>query len=489
MVETTDLVIANPILPNIHQPIISVVMCVYNRSALLKRAIRSIVEQTYKDWELIIVDDGSEEDIKAIVSGFNDSRIIYLRIDKNSGVPVARNLGNAIARGRYIAVADSDDINYPDRLQVEIDTLVQNPGIDVVYSSAYVIYPDDVTTPSRLFEALEWDLFKMLYQENLCFHPTVMFRKKCLETAKYNEKYRYGSDYVFLANLAINGHNFKKISKPLIRYMRHKASISRANKDEQIRMSKQGIAELAKSLPKDWQGMQQIKGVNDFSFELSIIIPAYKNAAELQRTLAALCYQLYDKDAYELIICDDGTPDDSVKRLAQEYSDKGLHIQYFWNPDKGYTLCNARNAGLCLANADILAFLDADMVPEQGFVRKVINLHLIESNLMAIHARNQIDENGLLLFDEDRDITKEPWRLMGGGNISIRLQNAQLIGKFDANYNLDWGLEDADWALRAIKLGIEVRYVSDIVASHIGTKTFKSPRKNVIYFKSKWAQI
>jgi glycosyltransferase involved in cell wall biosynthesis len=466
------------------EPKISVVMCVYNRADKIKESIKSIINQTFKDWELIIIDDGSEEDIGKVVSSFKDSRIVYKRLSENSGVPVARNIGNSMARGEFIAVADSDDINFPKRLQAEYDTLIQNPEVDVVYSSAWIIYPDD-NGKVVMYEAHDWDTYRMIYDENLCFHPTIMFRKSVLKDTKYTQDYRFGSDYVFMAELALKGYKFKKIKEPLIRYTRHNKSISRENKSGQTNMSREGINKLLAKYPLPV--IEKKRGINDFDYPLSIIIPAYNNTEELEVTLFALSNQDSEKDSFEIIVCDDGGSEETLKLIQEFISSKGLNINYFWNPDRGYTLCNVRNAGLKLANGRIIAFLDADMKPCSDFVKNVILLHSGNDNLLAIHARNQIDSDGCVISLEDRSLNlNEAWRMMGGGNISIRKSNAEIIGLFDVNYNLDWGLEDIDWALRARDLGINIIYAPHIIASHQGVKTFKETGKNKIYHKNKW---
>ena len=156
------------------KPLVSVVMCVYNRKNLLAETLKSILNQTFENFELIIIDDGSEEELEEFINGFQDPRIRYKKLPENKGVPTARNIGNSMAKGEFIAVMDSDDINFPQRLQVEVDTLLQNPRVDVVYSSVIINYPND-SVKVKHFEAPEFNLFDMIYKENQCFHPTVMF--------------------------------------------------------------------------------------------------------------------------------------------------------------------------------------------------------------------------------------------------------------------------------------------------------------------------
>ena len=90
-------------------PIVSVIIPTYNRENLVSQAIQSVLNQTYRDFELIVVDDASIDNTQKIVNNFNDSRIRYICHKQNAGVSVAQNTGIAKARGEYIAFLDSDD--------------------------------------------------------------------------------------------------------------------------------------------------------------------------------------------------------------------------------------------------------------------------------------------------------------------------------------------------------------------------------------------
>ena len=117
-------------------PKVSVVMAVYNRAHLLPHAVRSIINQTFTDWELIIVDDASSDNTPEVVRAFTqqDKRIRYHRHQHNSGLATARNTSFELARGTYIALQDDDDISLPHRLQTQVDFLEQNPHIDLISS-------------------------------------------------------------------------------------------------------------------------------------------------------------------------------------------------------------------------------------------------------------------------------------------------------------------------------------------------------------------
>ena len=119
-------------------PIVSVIIPTYNRVYLLGRAIRSVLTQTYQDFEIIVVDDGSTDNIEDVVTNFNDSRIKYIRHEKNKGGAVARNTGIKAARSKYSAFLDSDDEWLSDKLKQQIECLENSDEeVGVVYCEFY----------------------------------------------------------------------------------------------------------------------------------------------------------------------------------------------------------------------------------------------------------------------------------------------------------------------------------------------------------------
>lgn len=108
-------------------PTVSVIIPTYNRSHLVGRAIRSVLNQTYQDFEIIVVDDGSTDSTEDVVKGFNDGRIRYIRHDENKGAAAARNTGIKAALGKYIAFQDSDDEWWPEKLEKQVRVLENAP--------------------------------------------------------------------------------------------------------------------------------------------------------------------------------------------------------------------------------------------------------------------------------------------------------------------------------------------------------------------------
>jgi len=119
-------------------PTVSVIIPTYNRAHLVGRAIQSVLNQTYQDFELIVVDDGSKDSTEKVIKEFQqkDNRIIYLKHDQNKGGSAARNTGIKASRGEYIAFLDSDDLWLPEKLKVEINIL-ENGKKFIICSTGY----------------------------------------------------------------------------------------------------------------------------------------------------------------------------------------------------------------------------------------------------------------------------------------------------------------------------------------------------------------
>lgn len=119
-------------------PKISVVMPTHNRANTVHHAIQSIIDQTFDDWELIIVDDGSTDNTEKVVKLFADSRIRYVKNKTNRGISYTRNRGNKLARADIIVVQDDDDMSFPDRLEEIYKYFLDHPETDYLYHWAYI---------------------------------------------------------------------------------------------------------------------------------------------------------------------------------------------------------------------------------------------------------------------------------------------------------------------------------------------------------------
>ena len=199
----------------IKKPEISVIMSVYNGMPYLQEAVKSILNQTYKDFEFIIVDDASTDDSLKYLKGINDKRIKILSNEKNLGLAVSLNKALNAARGEYIARMDADDISKPERLHIQLNFMELNPQIDICGSFVSVIDENGKLVGSIKKPTTDDKIKKQIYWLTPLLHPTWFAKKEVFTKLKgYDKKWDYVEDFEFL----IRAKDFKmaNISKYLL---------------------------------------------------------------------------------------------------------------------------------------------------------------------------------------------------------------------------------------------------------------------------------
>lgn len=162
--------------------IVSVIIATYNRKDLLCEAIQSVLSQPYPDFELIIVDDGSSDGTQTMVAGFNDSRIKYI-YQSNQGRSHARNAGIRLAKGKYIAFLDSDDVYLPHKLFLQVEHMDKHPQVGMIYTSAWCINEQGHVTKKGYTASVSGAIYKYIafFLPVTITLPTVMVRKEIFE--------------------------------------------------------------------------------------------------------------------------------------------------------------------------------------------------------------------------------------------------------------------------------------------------------------------
>lgn len=144
------------------KPKISVIMSVYNGMPYLKEAVQSILKQTFKDFEFIVVNDASTDDSWQYLKGLNDKRIKLIINEKNLGLATSLNDGIKIAKGNFIARMDADDVSKPDRLEVQYKFLTKNPEIDLCGSWADIIDEKGKIVAEKKYPVKNLDIKRVL---------------------------------------------------------------------------------------------------------------------------------------------------------------------------------------------------------------------------------------------------------------------------------------------------------------------------------------
>ncbi len=176
-------------------PLVSVVMSVYNGERYLRESVDSILIQTFNDFEFIIINDGSTDSTSAILDTYKDNRIILLN-QKNAGLTKSLNKGISIAKGKYIARQDADDISKPERFEKEVSFMEENPHVGLL--SCWFEFIDETGQVRRQARLPVEDglLRERLIEINQFSHPGAMIRKEILtHTGLYREYFKYAQDY------------------------------------------------------------------------------------------------------------------------------------------------------------------------------------------------------------------------------------------------------------------------------------------------------
>jgi len=166
-------------------PSVSVIMSVYNGERYLREAIDSILTQTYTDFEFVIINDASTDASSGILAKYatHDSRIILLQNDTNLGLTKSLNIGLRLARGRYIARQDADDISLPHRFERQVRYLDEHPETMLLGAQCLLIDAQGMPIADRShFPTTEMTIRWYLLADNAIAHPTVLFRRSLIET-------------------------------------------------------------------------------------------------------------------------------------------------------------------------------------------------------------------------------------------------------------------------------------------------------------------
>ena len=209
---------------------VSIIVPTYNRAHLVTQTIDSILAQTVKDFELIVVDNESTDNTEEVIKSYTDRRIRYFRHQNNGLVAVNRNYGISEANGEYIAFCDDDDLWMPEKLERQIRLLDLNKELGLVYSDSYIMDENgnlerhSLRSSSRL---LRGNVFDKLFQSNFIPMLTVIIRREVLsKVGGFDPKYVIAQDYDLWLRIA-ERYPIDFIEEPLAKYRIHGGGVSR----------------------------------------------------------------------------------------------------------------------------------------------------------------------------------------------------------------------------------------------------------------------
>lgn len=333
------------------RPQISVCMAMYNASLYLRECIDSILTQTFGDFELLIVDDGSEDDSVAIVQSYNDSRI-RLFCNQHDYIE-SLNMLLREARGEYIARMDADDVMMPYRLELQIGYMKVHRNIDILGGAIQYFGKEEgriVAYKSQIVTAGD------LLNGNVLSHPTVMMRASSVTGLYYDPHYIYAEDYQFWCQAFKAGLKITNIQDVVTKYRIGNTNVSSIYKKEQCMAALKAKAELEEWITTGEAGFALPAGIvlPPSTKELTVILTFLNEGEELEKTVAGIRRTV--GDTVEIIVINDCSFD------GYAYGEVLIphHVHYIVNRHR-LGVAASRDLGVSLCRTPFFLLLDAHM--------------------------------------------------------------------------------------------------------------------------------
>ncbi len=239
-------------------PQVAVIIPAYNQSQYLRQAIQSVLDQTFIDWEAVIVDDGSSDDTRNVAHSFTDSRLRYI-YQENRGLSAARNTGIRSSTAPYLSFLDSDDMFLPEKLALLLDALEQQPELGMVAGQAIPVDENNQRVGKIMDTPLPQQPERLLLGNPLHV-GSVLLRQSWQEQAGFfDESLRSYEDWDMWLRLSVLGCRMSYVNKPVSLYRFHTAQMTRIG----TQMTTATFAVLDKlyadpELPPAWQELHDL---------------------------------------------------------------------------------------------------------------------------------------------------------------------------------------------------------------------------------------
>lgn len=221
-------------------PRVSVLMGVYNAERYLREALDSLLEQSFEDFEVVLVDDGSTDRSAEILGGYDDPRLRMLANGENLGHPRSLNIALEAARGPLIARLDADDVAEPERLERQVAEMDRRPELDVLGTWTTEIDEHGAEIGGFSYPPSETLIRWGLARTNVVYHPTVIMRRSMLErVGGYRPEIDCADDYDLFTRILEVGGRIGILPERLIRYRRYAGQISNKRVDRQLAQARE----------------------------------------------------------------------------------------------------------------------------------------------------------------------------------------------------------------------------------------------------------
>lgn len=247
-----------------YQPLVSVIVPSYNTARYVPEAVNSILNQTYQNLEVHVIDDGSTDNTREVMQSFTSNPKVIYHYQENRGESGARNTGIRAARGELIALCDADDLWMPRKLELQVPCFKDKPEVGVVYTNT--VHVDSNNQEIETYQTARHNgrIAERLFSENFVTGATSMFRRECFDTEMYDETLKTCADYDLSLRLSVH-YEFYYLDEVTYRYRMWPGQVSNARNllrfhDDSVRMRNKFLSMHPGLLPQSivdetWAGM------------------------------------------------------------------------------------------------------------------------------------------------------------------------------------------------------------------------------------------
>ena len=478
-------------------PMVSVIMPTHNRPQQLRRAVESVLAQTYQDFEIIVINDAGRE-VEADLAGMNAAgRITYARHAVNRGLAAARNSGLRLARGKYIAYLDDDDRFLPDHLETLV-TLLETHRLRAAYSDAWRVHEQlqgnrYVEVARDMPYSYDFDAARLLISN---YFPvlTVMHERACLEDAGlFDESLTSHEDWDLWIRISRRDPftHVKKVTAEFT-WRTDGSSMTSGHRPDFARTAAI-IYEKYRAASEAVPGVRamQERAMREFhalleaapAFTCSIIIPVWNKVELTKQCLTALASATTDV-SFEVILVDNGSTDGTKEFLAELQGD----VRIIRN-EENLGFAKACNQGARAARGKYLVFLNNDTIPEPHWLKPLVSevdehpeVGIVGSKLLFAdgsvqHAGVVFMRSHLSAYHVYRSASnavpavnqRREFQAVTAACMLIRREVFEEAGGFDEGFIN--GFEDVDLCLKVREKGHHVIYQPRSVVYHLESQT------------------
>ncbi|WP_448912746.1 glycosyltransferase family 2 protein [Gemella sp.] len=414
---------------------ISVIIPVYNAEKYLEQCLNSIKNQTYKNFEVIIVNDGSKDNTEVICKRFSedDSRFRYFS-KENGGVSSARNFGLDNANGHYITFIDGDDWVEHNHLEILIKSITENNSdiaicsykefdnnIDTYYTIVYTKQEKNLLNFEKMNRDDFLTIFPKLMSINVCFNNAVakLFRKELVNNLRFDTSIKYGEDLDFYFSLYLNVESISYVDELTYVYRIHGDSttsnfnqeyaeqelsifkkmfkkiqeiglptIHYFNKFQKLLKARVNYIKNKVLLNEHLDFLKNIEGTVTYPNTLiSVVIPIYNVSPYLRLCLESIENQTYPY--FEVLLINDGSRDNS-KDICLEFVESDKRFKYIEQDNA--VLSSARNTGILNSKGDFLTFIDGDDFIDNNYLEELYYTSLKNDSEIVIGSYKEFNE-------------------------------------------------------------------------------------------------